>query len=185
MMNRNMILRSAFWSGRITYRKWRGIVRKGPQDHMRVFVQSFLHLPMDWLIKEIGEDRFIHIWPEVRKEFDAKSPLDKASLNAWDALWGMIAAGDYQYPVSSEIAHLPRKRCEVLKVAVCNPGISIYDLAKKTSRNYSRVYKDVQQLIKMGEIEVRPRQGASRKAKQLIPVRSINARLALAYGISH
>lgn len=179
MMNSNMILRSAFWSGRITYRKWRGIVRKGPQDHMRIFVQSFLHLPMDWLIKEIGTDRFISIWPDVRKEFNAKSPLDKASLGAWDALWGMIAAGDSQYPVSTEIARIPKKQREALKIVVCNPGISIYDLSKKTARNYSRAYKDIQQLVKMGEIKIKLRQGSSRKAKQLIPVRSINAKLAL------
>jgi hypothetical protein len=178
MMDRATILRSAFWSGRLTYRKWRGIVRKGPEEHMRVFVQSFLHLPMDWLLKEIGEARFISIWPEVRKELDKDSPLEATVLGAWDAIWGAKAAGDIQYPVSHEVASLPRMRREVLRTIVCNPGISTYDLAKKLNRDYSRVLKDVRLLSEMGEVEVRPDPQSSRKAKRLIPVRSINTVLA-------
>ncbi len=162
----------------MTYRRWRGIIRKGPQGRIRFFVQSFLHLPIDWLLKEIGEERFISIWPEVRKGLNASSPIETVSLDAWDAVWGVLAAGDSQYPVSPAIAYLPKKRREALQVVVCNPGISIYDLTKKTSRNYSRVYKDIQHLIKMGEIEDRPREGSSRKAKQLIPVHSINTKLS-------
>ncbi len=178
MMDRAMILRSAFWSGRLTYRKWRGIVRKGPEEHMRVFVQSFIHLPMDWLLEEIGEERFISIWPEVRRGFDKDSPLEASTLDAWDAIWGVKAAGDSQYPVSSEVAGLPKMRREVLRAIVCNPGISIYDLAKRLKRDYSRVLKDVHLLSNMGEVEMRPDPQSSRKAKRLVPVRSINAVLA-------
>ncbi|MEE9613604.1 MAG: hypothetical protein V3W31_01455 [Thermodesulfobacteriota bacterium] len=178
MTERAMILRAAFWSGRLTYRKWRGIVRRGPQGHMRVFVQAFLHLPMDWLLKEIGTEKFISIWPEVRKGFSTGSALEKVVLDAWDAIWGVMAAGDSQYPVNPETAHLPRKRREVLKTIVCNPGISVYDLAKRTRRDYSRVLKDVRLLVEMGEVESRLNPLSSRKAKQLLPIRSINTRLA-------
>ena len=173
-MNRTMILRSAFWSGPLTYSKWRGIVRKGPLEHAWVFVQSFLYLPMDWLLGEIGDEKFISIWPDVRKGFSANSPLEIIVHDAWDAVWGVMAAGDAQYPVSFEVASLPGRRREVLKMVVCNPGISIYDLARRTHRNYSRVFKDVQLLVEMGEIESRPDPRSGRKARQLLPVRSIN-----------
>jgi len=178
MTEKNMILRSAFWSGRLTYRKWRGIIRKGPKAHMRAFVQSFAHLPMDWLLEELGEERFVSLWPEVRTGFSISSPLEKTALEAWDALWGVMAAGDSQYPVSPETAHLTRKRREVLKTIVRNPGISIYGLARRLERDYSRVLKDVQALAEAGEIRSRPDPHSKRNARQLLPVRSINAGLA-------
>ena len=177
MTRRAMIIRSAFWSGHLTYRKWRGIVRRGPQAHMRIFVQSFLHLPMDWLLGELGDEKFISLWPEVRKEFSTDSPFETAMRDAWDAIWGVMTAGDSQYPVSSEIARLPRMRREVLKKVVCNPGISVYDLAKRLSRDYSRVLKDVRLLTEMNEIESRPNPRSSRKARHLLPVHSINTSL--------
>jgi len=176
--NLNMILRFAFRSGRLTYRRWRGIVRRGPHAHKRVFVLSFLHLPMAWLLEEIGEDRFISIWPEVRKGFSMDLPLEKTAIEAWDALWGVMAVGNSQYPVSSEIARLPRKRREVLKTIVCNPGISVYELAKRLRRDYSRVFKDVQQMTAIGEVENCPDPYSSRKARRLLPLNSINTRLA-------
>lgn len=177
-MNRAMILRSAFWSGQLTYRRWRGIVRKGPGEHTRFFVQSFLHLPMDWLLEEIGDEKFITIWPEVRQGFDKNRPLEALSLNAWDAVWGVMAAGDSQYPVSSGVAQIPGMRREVLKTVVHNPGISIYNLARRLQRDYSRVLKDVRLLAEMGEIKIQSDPMSGRKAKQLIPTRSINAALA-------
>lgn len=177
-MNSAMVLRSAFWSGRLTYRKWRGMVRKGPTLHMRIFVQAFLHLPMDWMLRELGEERFISVWPQVRSEFSNDSPLETAVRDAWDALWGAKTAGDSQYPVSSEVASLPGKRREVLKAIVRNPGISVYDLAKVTGRDYSRVFKDVHLLIEMGEIQSRPDVYSNRKMKRLLPTRSVNTVLA-------
>ena len=178
MISRTMILRSAFWSGRLTYRAWRGMLRRGPQVHPRVFVRSFLHLPMDWLLGETGNEKFISIWPEVRKGVSTDSPFETTVRDAWDAIWGVMVTGDSQYPVSSEIARLPRIRREVLKAVVCNPGISMYDLAKRTGRDYSRVYRDVRQLAEMGEIVSRPDPYSRRKANRLLPVRSINAGLA-------
>lgn len=177
MTERSIILRSAFWSGQLNYRKWRGIIRKGPEGHMRIFVQSFLHLPMDWLLGEIGHEKFISIWPEIRKGFDEKSPFDRTVLDAWDAIWGVMAAGDSQYPVSSEVSRMPRMRREVLKTIVQNPGITIYDVAKRLQRDYSRVLKDIRLLSDSGEIEIKPDPKSVRKAKQLMPVRSINLSL--------
>lgn len=177
-MDKAVILRAAFWSGRMTYRKWRGIIRKGPEEHILVFVQSFLHLPMDWLREEIGDEKFIIIWPEVRKGFDKNRPFEAASLDAWDAIWGVIVAGDSQYPVSAEVASIPRMRREVLKTVVRNPGISIDDLAKMIRRDYRTVLKNVRLLTEMGEIEIRLDPHSSRKVKQLIPARSINTALA-------
>lgn len=181
-MDKGRILRAAFWSGRMTYRKWRGIIGKGPKEHMRVFVQSFLHLPMDWLREEIGDEKFITIWPEVRKGFAKNTPLEASYLDAWDAIWGVIAAGDSQYPVSAEVARLSRMRRKVLRTVICNPGINIYDLPKELRRDYSRVLNDVRLLTEMGEIEIRPDPQSSRKAKRLIPARSINAALV---GLTH
>lgn len=162
----------------MTYRKWRGIIRRGPEAHLRLFVHSFLHLPMEWLLGEVGPERFISIWPEVRRGFSMDSPSEKTALEAWDAVWGVMAAGDSQYPVSHGVARLSGKRREVLKTVVRDPGISTYELAKRLRRDYSRVLKDVQLLVGMGEIESIPDPRSSRRAKQLIPVRSINARLA-------
>ncbi|MDD5434219.1 MAG: hypothetical protein PH343_02195, partial [Nitrospira sp.] len=142
------------------------------------FVQSFLHLPMDWLLEEIGDEKFITIWPDVRNGFDKNRPLEALSLDAWDAVWGVMAAGDSQYPVSSGVAHLPAMRREVLKTVVCNPGISTYNIAKQLQRDYSRVLKDVRLLAEMGEIKIQSDPRSGRKAKQLIPAHSINAVLA-------
>jgi len=177
MTEREMILRSAFWSGRFTYRKWRGILRRGPQAHRRVFAQAFLHLPMEWLLDEIGTERFISIWPEVRKGFSTDSALAKTVLDAWDALWGVKAAGDSQYPIRPGIIQLARKRREVLKAIVSNPGISIYGLAKMTHRNYSRVFKDVRLLAEIDEVELRDDLCSRRKAKQIWPQHSVNIAL--------
>ncbi len=177
-MTKAMILRSAFWSGRLTYRVWRGMVRRGPGAHLRVFVQSFLHLPIDWLLSELGDEKFISVWPQVRGEFSSESPFELTMRDAWDALWGVKVAGDSQYPVSSELAGLPGKRREVLKAVVRNPGISVYALARELGRDYSRVFKDVRLLIEMKEIQARPDARSKRKIKQLLPARSINTALA-------
>jgi len=67
-----------------------------PREHPRFFVQSFHHLPMEWLLKEIGDERFITLWPDVRKGFDKDSPSETAVLDAWDTIWGVIASEDSQ-----------------------------------------------------------------------------------------
>jgi hypothetical protein len=133
---------------------------------------------MGWLLTELGDEKFISVWPQVRDEFSRDSPFETMMLDAWDALWGVKVAGDSQYPVSSELAKLPRMRREVLKAVVGNPGISVYALARDLRRDYSRVFKDVRLLIEMKEIQVRPDARSKRKIKQLLPARSVNAALA-------
>src|SRR3972149_5331785 len=103
---RQRILRQAFWSGEMSYRRWRGIMRRGPEGHRKTFRQSFLYLPVRWLLYEIGEERFVEVWPEIRDEFSMDSSEERTAVNAWDAVWGMIAAGDSQYPVDPDVATL-------------------------------------------------------------------------------
>ena len=177
-MRNEKVLRSAFWSGHFTYRKWRGMVRRGPGEHMRVFVQAFLHLPMDWLLRELGDERFLSVWPRVRESFADDSPFEITMRDAWDAVWGAKAAGDAQYPVSAEIGALPGKRREILQAVVLNPGVSIYALARKLHRDYTRVFKDVRVLTDMGEIQLRREMSSNRRITRLLPTRSVNVALA-------
>jgi len=174
---RQKILRQAFWSGDTSYRRWRGIMRKGLEGHRKVFRQSFLYLPVRWLLREIGEERFVGVWPEIRDEFNIDSPEERTAVDAWDAIWGMIATGDSQYPVDPDVAIISRKRREILQIVVCNPGISAYSVAKRTERNYSRVYKDIQLLIEKGMVESRLKAGSTRREMLLIPKRSGNSML--------
>jgi len=162
----------------MSYRRWRGIMRRGPEGHRKTFRQSFLYLPVRWLLHEIGEERFVEVWPGIRDEFSMDSSEERTAVNAWDAVWGMIAAGDSQYPVDPDVAMISRKRREILQLIVRNPGISAYSVAKKTGRDYSRIYKDIQTLIEKGMIESRPRVGSIRREMQLIPKRSGNSILA-------
>lgn len=172
------VLVSAFWSGNLTYKKWRGMVRRGPAEHMRTFVQAFLHLPMDWLLKELGDEKFISLWPQVRREISKDSPFEVAMRDAWDAIWGVKVAGDSQYPVIAELGRLPGKRREVLKTVVRDPGISIYALARELKRDYSRVFKDVRSLIDMKQVQIRQEVHSKRRVSRLLPVHSVNTVLA-------
>jgi len=173
--DRQRILRQAFWSGEMRYKRWRGIMRKDPNGHRRAVLQSFLYLPVRWLLDEIKEEKFIKVWPKIRKMFNGDSAEEKTAVNAWDAVWGMIAACDSQYPIDPNIAMISRKRREILQLVVGHPGISAYLVAKKTGRDYSRIYKDVQILIEKGMVEAIPQEGSIRRAIQLIPKKSCNA----------
>lgn len=178
MNKKRLLLRQAFWSGDMTYRRWRGIMRAGPEGHRKAFWQSFLYLPVRWMVEEIGEDRLMEIWPSIRDEFSAVSPEERMARDAWDAVWGLIATGDSQYPVDPRVAMLSRKRREILMLVVCTPGISAYAVAKEMKRDYSRVYKDIRELVEKGMVESRIMPGSPRRELQLIPRMSINARLA-------
>ncbi len=145
---------------------------------MRVFVQSFLHLPMEWLLGELGEKKFISFWPLVREQFSKDSPFEIQIRDAWDALWGVKVAGDSQYPVRTRLADLPEKRREVLQAVVNDPGISIYALTRKLHRDYSRVFKDVRLLVAMDEIQIRHDVRSNRRITRLLPAHSINTALA-------
>ncbi len=135
MRDRELILRSAFWSGRLTYRKWRGIVRRAPHTHTSILVQAFVHIPIDWLLKEIGRERFIKVWSELRKHLLRSPPPYRVALDAWDGVWGMLAVGDISYPVKREVAYLPKKRRELLRLIISNPGIITYELLDQKSNS--------------------------------------------------
>lgn len=160
------------------YCRWHRIIRGTSENHIKIFYQSFLHLPMSWLLKEIGPDRFIKIWPLIRHEFSEKSSADRKVKDGWDALWGIITVGDSQYPVTLQVSVLSKKRREIMQIIVRTPGISSYEIAKETKRDYSRVYKDISMLKELGIVESIEKKGSVRKMRQLVPVHSVNARLA-------
>lgn len=160
------------------YGRWRRIIRGNLHGHRKVFYQSFLHLPMSWLLQEIGVKRFINIWPEIRGGFRDDSPSDRAARDGWDAVWGMATVGDSQYPVTTDTAELPRKRREIMRLVVTKPGISAYEIAKTTERDYSRVYKDIQLLVCKGMVKSIKKKDSVRRERQLISARSVNAHLA-------
>jgi len=172
------VLRKAFWSGTMAYRKWRRIIRGEVEAHNGVFCQSFRHLPMRFLLQEVGKDHFVRIWPELHNSLSEDSPEDKRARDAWDALWGMMTVGDSQYPVSSAVSNLSKKRREVMRLIVGNPGTSAYGIAKITGRDYSRVHKDISMLMDMGIVNAIEGKDLIRKRRQLIPVHSVNAVLA-------
>jgi len=175
---KDKILRRAFWSGEMEYKRWQRIMRGNLHGHRKVFYQSFLHLPISWLLHETGVKRFINIWPEIRDEFMDDSPSDRIARDGWDAVWGMATVGDSQYPVTLDTAELPRKRREVMRLVVTKPGISAYEIAKATGRNYSRVYKDIQLLVGKHMIISIKKEDSARRERHLIPARSVNAHLA-------
>lgn len=178
-IKRERILRQAFWSGKISYRKWRGILLGDATAHRNILLQAFRYLPISWLLREIGEDRFVKIWPSLRDGFDVSSPEERNAKDAWDAVWGIVAAGDSQYPVDAAVGDLSTKRREILKLVINRPGATAYAIAKETGRSYSRVYKDIGMLVEKGVIEARqPLPGSVRKERCIVPKKSINASLA-------
>lgn len=177
-IKRERILRQAFWSGKISYRKWRGILRGDTTAHRHILLQAFRYLPMSWLLREIGEARFVKIWPDLRSGFDVSSPEERNAKDAWDAVWGIVAAGDSQYPVDAAVGGLSSKRREILRLVINRPGITAYTIARKTGRSYSRIHKDIGMLVEKGIIESwQPLTGSIRKERHLVPKKSINASL--------
>ncbi len=177
------MLRHAFWSGDIPYRKWHRIMRAGDiTGHSAIFRQSFRHLPMRWLFAELGEDMFLRLWPKVREtlfygDLDAIGCLRR---DAWDALWGIHAVGDSQYPLSDglDVIRIGRKRRQVLREAIRDVGVNIYQVSKRLKRDYSRVYKDVKRLEEAGLLRVIQENTARGRVNRLAPIHSINTKLA-------
>lgn len=164
------------------YRAWIGSMKRGETS---VLKQSFKHLPLRWVIQEVGKDFIVKRWPSIREViYDQYDPILTQRCEAWDAVWGTLSTGDSQYPVMEEVAILSKKRREVLKEVIANVGISIYDLAKHTNRDYTRVHKDVTLLKEKGLIESRRvSSGENREVASLLPVHSVNRDLAKMAGI--
>ena len=88
--------------------------------------------------------------------------------------------GDSQYPVTDKTARLSKCRKDLLKVIAESPGVSIYQLAKQTQRQYSRVHKDVALLVKEGILEVVKNKSEGRQISNVSAVESTNTKLAKA-----
>ncbi len=175
-MDKIEILRQAYWSGAPTYRQFRGYLRD-VEKHKKVVAIAFRHLPMQFMLEEYGKDRFIRDWPKIRSEFSFDQPLDQKPLETYDAIWGLWCVGDCQYPVSSTIARLSKRRKQIMRLVINEPGISIYSLAKKQSRNYSSVYKDVKYLIDRRLLEATAAKSRGRTIMKIVAPDSINTRL--------
>ena len=175
-MNKIEILRQAFWSGAPTYRQFRGYLRD-VERHKKSVATSFRHLPMKFILEEYGKDRFIRDWPKIRSEFSFDQPLDQKPLETYDAIWGLWCVGDCQYPVSSTVARLSKRRKQIMRLTINEPGISIYSLAKRQSRNYSSVYKDVKYLIDRNLLDATAAKSHGRTIKKIVAPDSTNTRL--------
>lgn len=123
----NSLILAPRLQGDLTYRKWRGIIRKGHEAHTRAFVQAFLHLPMDWLIGEIGTEKFISIWPEDMAQ--------EIMYDAWETATG-----------KKRIA-LARKALEVS--ADCADAYVL--LAEETARSVAEAIEHYQKGVQAGE----------------------------------
>jgi hypothetical protein len=174
-------LKMAFWDRNIAPATWRQAISRGEIESCRnVISASFKHLPVRWLMRQMGEEMFIKRWPVLRTVLaDRHDPIAIQRLEAWDALWGMLAVGDSQYPVRAEIANMGRKKRGLLKDIVHNGTSSTYELAKSSGRDYGRVYKDVRSLIDAGLVSMKRERTAENRAINVLQPRfSVNGELA-------
>jgi len=174
------VIRTAFWSGTLPEKKWRQAMQGSPAAHKLIVKTSFAQMPSTALIAELGEKRFLKVWPEIRKLFDPGDAKDRQRLLLFDSAWGILATGDSQYPVSEQVAALSKGRLALLREIVNSPGLSIYNLAKKTARSYSRVFKEVKLLADYGLVAVEEDKVGNRKVGKLYARESINTKLARA-----
>jgi len=178
--NLESALRAAFWSGNLPAKKWRQAVMDPAMGHKAILKTSFEQMPAAILVGNLGEKTFLKRWPGIRKLFDPENPGDQKRLLLFDSTWGILATGDSQYPVSDKVASLSKGRLELLRQIVNDPGISIYALSLKVRRQYSRVFKDVQLLVRQELVDVGKDATAGRVLSRLYARDSINTRLAAA-----
>lgn len=137
--DRNTILKRAFWSGDMDYPQWKKMVlARYDSRHKRIIAESLKHLPIFWVINEIGHTRFIKKWPAWRQWMEP-SPRREAL----DGCWGIAALGDIQAEVEPAIAVLGKKKLAAIRMANLNPRKSIYQIAKDLGRDYAAVHRDI------------------------------------------
>lgn len=173
-------LRTAFWSGGISVKKWRRAIRARSLSHKALVKTSFMHMPSVLLVREIGRKEFIKRWPELRKLFNPRNNSERKRLLLFDSIWGLLTAGDSQYPVSEQIARLSKGRRQILREIVNHPGITIYALSEKVNRQYSRVFKEVKMLAALNLVDIKEDRHQGRKISKLTSPHSINTELAAA-----
>src|SRR3989338_6821552 len=128
----------AFWDqGKLSYAKWLSAFKSGNANVIR---QSFNHIRASDLIALIGMRQFIKAWPLLRNT-DEINENKKAIL---DAAWGFYTVGDVSFPVSPSVTRFHPKKLGTLSVLARSGGRdTIYQIAKKTGRDYRRVYHDI------------------------------------------
>jgi hypothetical protein len=177
------ILKMAFWDRNISPSRWLRVLSQGEPER-NVVISSFTYLPVRWLVHQLGEVVFVKRWPMLREVLVAeRDPLTAQRLEAWDALWGILAVGDSQYPVRQDIAQMGSKKRELLKAIVHHGSVSPYDLARTTGRDYSRIYKDVCSLVESKLVSLQKKRTAqNRMINMLQPEHSVNRHLCCSNG---
>lgn len=182
LADKQTMLRRAFWSGDFPYAKWRRIMRaRAIVGHIETLKTSFIRLPKGFLVQEVGEERFIKLWPKIRSHMNISNGSEAKAISEWDTIWGVLAVGDSQYPVSEDIATMGKKRRNLLKTIAQEPGISIYRLSKRAERDYSRVYKDVKELMSRGALDSKKSRDKGRQVVHLFANNSLNNELYMAH----
>jgi len=67
------------------------------------------------------------------------------------------------------MTNLTRKQLELLSLVLRNEPQSIYQLAKKASRPYRRVYDHVQRLVELGFVQLQEKQINNRRSLMVVP----------------
>jgi len=177
---RGMTTRCAFWSGNLKARDVCSIFAH-PEKHIKMAKALLAAMPVSAILQGMGEKGFIAKWPNIRTLiFDANEREDSRRLCLLDAAWSVLVVGDSQYPVTDKTARLSKCRKDLLKVIAESPGVSIYQLAKQTQRQYSRVHKDVALLVKEGILEAVKNRSEGRQISNVSAVESTNTKLAKA-----
>jgi len=150
-------IRKTYWSGPPPLERFLAWWRN-PRRHAAMLRAALTYMdPMALLRFAMGSEWLVRHWPDLREGFSESDPLETQARDVWDALWGAYAVGDSQYPahLMRTVAHLGKARRRLLREIVVEPGLSVYALAKRLRRDYSRVYKDVRLLETLGLVETR------------------------------
>lgn len=137
--------RMAFWDqGNIDFAKWLPAFKS---DKANVTRQSINYMRAADLIALIGKKQFIKLWPHLRMN----AVLKESKKAILDSAWGLYVVGDVSFSVSASVARFHPKKLATLRVLAKSSGHdSIYQIAKKTGRNYRRVHDDIMDFVKGG-----------------------------------
>jgi hypothetical protein len=130
--------RMAFWDqGLLSQAQWHLRLK---QLHINTLVQSVDRMRACDFIALLSQPVFLKRWPQWRRlgTFNANKRI------ILDAVWARDVIGDSSGPVCEAVLKFHPKRQATLRLLASHTDISsIYDLAKRTGRNYRRVHDDV------------------------------------------
>ena len=137
--------RMAFWDqGRMDFAQWLSSFKSGKPNVVR---QSINYMRVADLIALMGKQYFIKSWPTLRDEPE----LNKDKKTILDGAWGLYVVGDGSFPVSAKVTRFHPKKLGTLRILAKSDGQdSIYQIAKKTGRDYRRVHDDITDFVKDG-----------------------------------